>query len=754
MRLTVLTCISVLLLSADVGPSLADSNATAWNPRPRVIAPKPAATVLRASDSREALILKFTEGTRVRLRGRSFSAVRSDLTAVHSTLSRAGVDMSQVGRLFTLPESSLDEMRERGLARSTRSLADLNLYYRIIDLGNVDLEALCDQLNALDIVESAVPEPVPVELPVDIPPVTPFLVSFQHYRDSPPEGIGASDVSRVAGADGSGTAIADIEYAWTFDHEDLELPPSTYIDTETANDPYPGSSEEHGNAVLGELVAKDNAYGVTGIVPGATAMVVPAKTVESGYNVGRAVTVAASVLGPGDVILIEQQACVCNLAAPCFGPVEYMQSVFDAIEAAVALGIVVVEAGGNGGVDLNQVKCAGVFDRNVRDSGAIIVGAGDSASRARLSFSSYGDRVDLQGWGELVTTLGYGYAFSPGDIRQRYTGYFAGTSSASPIVAGAAAAVQGSLIARGEPPLSPEALRLLLIDTGSPQPLEAESIGPLPDLVAAIGTLDPPVCGDAIHQAGEACDDGNFIDGDCCSSTCTAEVGLACDDGLFCTTASACNSTGDCSAAAYVVCPDADANPCTVDTCDELTMGCVVDDQPAQGCLMAEKNVMQLKDASGNYSDRVKWKWSKGEFVDYAHLGSPTNSTSYRLCIYDETAGAPIAFLGRDIPAGASGWTEHGVKKGIEYKDKLATHDGFLKVRVRPGAAGKSRAQVLLAKSTSLLLPGPSSAQQYFEQDSRVIVQLVNSAGSCWTSEYEAADTRKNNGGEFKAAVR
>ena len=48
-------------------------------------------------------------------------------------------------------------------------------------------------------------------------------------------------------------------------------------------------------------------------------------------------------------------------------------------------------------------------------------------------------RVDLQGWGERVCSTGYGdYELVGGDSNQAYTADFAGTSSASPLVAGAA----------------------------------------------------------------------------------------------------------------------------------------------------------------------------------------------------------------------------------------------------------------------------------------------------------------------------
>ena len=86
------------------------------------------------------------------------------------------------------------------------------------------------------------------------------------------------------------------------------------------------------------------------------------------------------------MILIEQQWLVCNAQPdPCnpnsnlgYGPVEADESVFNAIQYAVANRIVVVEAAGNGGVNLDGAACGTTFDRTRRDSGAIIVGAGGS----------------------------------------------------------------------------------------------------------------------------------------------------------------------------------------------------------------------------------------------------------------------------------------------------------------------------------------------------------------------------------------
>jgi hypothetical protein len=91
--------------------------------------------------------------------------------------------------------------------------------------------------------------------------------------------------------------------------------------------------------------------------------VAPANTLEFGYNPARAITLATGVLGPGDAILIEQQTGVCGGTCGAdqvgCGPLEWQQPVFDAIATATALGIVVVEAAGNGNVNLDTASCAG-----------------------------------------------------------------------------------------------------------------------------------------------------------------------------------------------------------------------------------------------------------------------------------------------------------------------------------------------------------------------------------------------------------
>ena len=85
-----------------------------------------------------------------------------------------------------------------------------------------------------------------------------------------------------------------------------------------------------------------------------------------------------------------------------------------------------------------------------------------------------------------MTTTGYGDAFyGGGDINQRYTYSFSGTSSASPIVVGSAAAIQSYFKNVKGSTLNSYALRQLLVNTGTPQ-AGTNHIGPLPNLVNSL----------------------------------------------------------------------------------------------------------------------------------------------------------------------------------------------------------------------------------------------------------------------------
>ena len=128
-------------------------------------------------------------------------------------------------------------------------------------------------------------------------------------------------------------------------------------------------------------------------------------------------------------------------------------------------------------------------------------------ARSRLSFSNYGPRVNVQGWGDCVTTTGYGDLQRGGNNDLWYTSTFGGTSSASPIVTGAAAALSSAQERANGTHLTSQQVRSLLISTGTPQNTSgsgalAGHIGPLPDLEGALASFgSAPPLNDAFGSA-------------------------------------------------------------------------------------------------------------------------------------------------------------------------------------------------------------------------------------------------------------
>jgi len=445
------------------------------------------------------VIVKMIEGTHTRLSGKYISSLAGkDLTAVNALL--ADKSEKAIRRLTSKTPADVDRERSLLEARSGYQLADINNYLSIEVSSVAEAQDLVDRLNALPEVEIAYAEPRP-ELAEDIPPITDDFVNDQFYLDAAPTGVDADYANTLAGGDGTGVKIVDIEGSWKFDHEDLEAAVSGYIGGGLVNEI---SYRNHGTAVVGTMIGTDNGYGITGITPQAEIGMVGI----GGISTAEAVLLAADNLEAGDVILIELhspgphynfQSVSGQLGYVCM---EYWQATFDAIQLASAKGIIVCEAAGNGSENFDDdFIYDNVFDTTYRNSHAIICGAGAPPSgnygipHSRLGFSNYGERVNLHGYGNEVVTTGYGDLFDGGgDERQYYTQYFSGTSSASPIVTASVAALQGIYKSRyAGAVMTADVARDALIASGTPQANEnGEHIGPMPDLAGAEAILAPP----------------------------------------------------------------------------------------------------------------------------------------------------------------------------------------------------------------------------------------------------------------------
>ena len=256
--------------------------------------------------------------------------------------------------------------------------------------------ALVRRLQALDVVEEAYVEGGPVPPPVVNAGDDPRS-GDQGYLAAAPGGINARWAWDYA--NGSGIGFVDLERGWTLNHQDLAAANITVISG--LNQDFPG----HGTSVLGEIVAVDNALGGVGIAPRAN--------MPRGVGSG----------GPRLITIPRQPSCrragdeprrriaaqsADELRQPFRGAGRGRDGGVDAIRAMTDDGIVVVEAAGNGGHDLDTfTNTAGeqVLNRqsdDFRDSGAIWSDAASSTHpHTRLVFSCHGSRIDCFAWGRM-----------------------------------------------------------------------------------------------------------------------------------------------------------------------------------------------------------------------------------------------------------------------------------------------------------------------------------------------------------------
>lgn len=363
---------------------------------------------------------------------------------------------------------------------------NLLAYFAIECPLQVDPSALAKALLAWEAVETTYVESPPMPPPAVNPNDDPRYKNQGHLK-SAPDGIDAAYAWQFTGGDGTGIKFVDIESGWMILHEDLG---SAGVQQIYGVNKSGAGYMDHGTAVLGVVIGADNAKGGIGIAPNAQALVASEWENTSKVNRPDALLKAIASLGFGDVLLLEMQAT--NKL-----PVETEVGIFDLVRLATALGIVIIEPAGNGGQDLGQHKnLAGkaVLNRtspDFKDSGAILVAAAvATAPHHRAKFSNYGNRVDCYSWGESVDTCWCDAIGAKSD----YTVNFAGTSSASAIIAGVALCVQGIAAEKLKYRLSAWQMRKLLGDTavGTPGELPPEAmigdpgIGVMPDLKALL----------------------------------------------------------------------------------------------------------------------------------------------------------------------------------------------------------------------------------------------------------------------------
>lgn len=475
------------------------------------------------------VIAKPTAG--LRAKGQSIgSAKNAQVGPLEDFLKKENLRLEP---LYGESEEKMLAKRSQIIQKAGQAVPDLSLFYQM-EVPQGEAERLIEELLGMDIIDGA------YEMQEGGPSVvagtwemerrslsTPDYTSHQGYFGPSPQGIDVDYAWKFPGSKGDGVKVVDVEQNWILDHEDL-----AGQNVEVVSGTPTGSSLffNHGANSLGIIGALENDFGVNGIVPNSGLGVSSVKEKQnSPSNLSRAIKDAADYLSPGDIIVIPWYRPHPVTGAPL--PPEWFPDVLAVIQYAASQGIIVVEAAANGSEDLDAAYLNAPIDgfpsywRNPLNhhnpsSNAIIVGAGDPppntheclmrnppcnyVGRARSAFSNYGARVDVQAWGNEATTIG-GFGNKPGELqggtdkKKWYTDQHGGTSSASVLVAGALASVQGILKAGGKPLLSPTQAINILRQTGSPQTSApgrpaAQRVGNLLDLRAIISRLglEPP----------------------------------------------------------------------------------------------------------------------------------------------------------------------------------------------------------------------------------------------------------------------
>lgn len=485
-------------------------------------------------------IVEYRDGTNEKT-SRSAAAA-----GVNRALSRSGLAKSraanatQLRRLATGQQlikvsRSLDRVEASALMRQIAADPNVKAVYP-------------DRLRQLTQVSAAKPGMQPSYVPND-----PMFNEYQWHLRAPDGGAtfdggpnrgGANVTGGWDLADGTGVTIAVLDTGITA-HPDVDTSMAeagydfisdAFVSGRDTDDRVPGGwdlgdwtigyagaescqqrySSWHGTHVAGTAGAQasDNSVGMAGIAYNANVLPVRVLGHCGGYDadINDAIVWAAGGEVEG-MPVNENPAQVINLSLGGTGTCVAGDPAAQAVAAANALGAVVVVAAGNQNTNANT--------RSPASCPGVITVASNGVTSRRAYYSNYGDTIEIAapGGGVYANDGSSGAQIYDGFIWQAVNpsdtepmpadeiaadgsnggyGGSAGTSQASPHVAGVVALMQGARLDAGMPLLTPAEVLDILQDTASPftiAPSASQPIGPgIVNAAAAVAKAIEPPC--------------------------------------------------------------------------------------------------------------------------------------------------------------------------------------------------------------------------------------------------------------------
>jgi hypothetical protein len=352
-----------------------------------------------------------------------------------------------------------------------------------------DTKTIAEELSKLPEVVRAVA--VPKALPPQTPLNEPLVGTTDQVVLNPGTGLenqwyifrcGVNQAWSMAS--GNGVVIADIDWGYRITHQDL----AARLDMTRAFNAFDGGtnvttggSVSHGTAVMGIAGGADNNLGMAGIAYGASLWPVQGDSgpgpALGGNSWARGIDWVRTTDSGGrrKVIILEVQT-------GSLGNYEMVPSVNAAIKTAIAAGVVVCVAAGNGNRD------AGIDDSGnpIPPTGSILVGATEyhATQNRRAGFSNFGSQVTVCAPGDGSHDL-----TCSSTSNTAYRNGFGGTSGATPKVAATVA-----LMLELNPGLTHNEIRTILNTKGTAVVTDAgKPVGTFLNAAAAVGAVSRPI---------------------------------------------------------------------------------------------------------------------------------------------------------------------------------------------------------------------------------------------------------------------